>query len=429
MKRIKQWLVPLLVVAMVLGCTVPAVAAEGKSPVSLTAPESVRLGDEVEVKALADEAGSVADGVLVIRYDAEKLTYEGTQAGPAWSDPAKLALSVNSGEEGKVVLAFASSTTAAADVLFTLRFTSKGAGEAVFAVADGYVSGADKPAAEAKTEILTPVGHAVVFDAGSHGAFEDGKTSLTVEVADGETLEGKVPAVTPDGGFALAGWRKSDDGAFYTSEALAKLTVTKALTFTAVYSGACDGGEDCPTKDYTDLDLTGEAHAAVDYMVENGIMLGVAEATFAPKLEMNRAMLVTVLYRVAGSPAHGAECRFTDVKEGDWYYDAVVWALETGVTNGNGKTTFGPYDTMTREQLVTFLYRYAKLGGDVTGDAEALKAYKDAGEVSAWAQEAFAWAIGNGVIKGTDVDTLSPLGTATREQVALVIYRLLGEKD
>ena len=84
---------------------------------------------------------------------------------------------------------------------------------------------------------------------------------------------------------------------------------------------------------------------------------------------------------------------------------------------------------MTREQLVTFLYRYAKLSGDVTGDAEALKAYKDADEVSAWAQEAFAWAIDNGVIKGTDVDTLSPLGTATREQVALVIYRLLGEKD
>ena len=186
MKRIKQWLVPVLVVAMVLSCTVPAVAAEGKSPVSLTAPESVRLGAEVEVQALADEAGVVADGVLVIRYDAEKLTYAGTQAGPAWNDPAKLALSVNSGEEGKVVLAFASSACAKADVLFTLRFTSKGAGEAAFAVADGYVSGADTPAAEAKTEILTPVGHAVVFDAGSHGVFEDGKTSLTVEVADGE---------------------------------------------------------------------------------------------------------------------------------------------------------------------------------------------------------------------------------------------------
>ena len=141
-------------------------------------------------------------------------------------------------------------------------------------------------------------------------------------------------------------------------------------------------------------------------------------------------LLLVIVVLLCTAPAHAATVTgFSDVHESDYYADAVEWAEETGVTNGNGATTFGPYDLMTREQLVTFLYRYAKLSGDVTGDAEALKAYKDADEVSAWAQEAFAWAIDNGVIKGTDVDTLSPLGTATREQVALVIYRLLGEKD
>ena len=430
MKQIKRWLVLALAAVMVLGCTVPALAAESKSPVCLNAPKTVPVDSTVEVAVQAADADMVADGKLVISYDAEKLTYVDAQVGTAWGEPAKVVLSVNSGDAGKVILAFAAPTAAGADTLFTLRFTAVAAGSASFAITDGYVTGAEeKPADEVKTEVLTPVGaHAVVFYAGSHGVFTDGKTMLLVEVPDGEKLEGKIPAVTPYGGFTLSGWR-DEDGRVYKLDGLSKLKVTKAMSLTAVYSGACDGGKDCPTAKYTDLAYTGETHAAIDFVVESAYMIGVSDKEFAPTLEMSRAMLVTVLYRLSGAPAQSAKCRFADVKQGAWYYDAIVWATENKITNGISADAFAPDAKLTREQLVTFLYRYAKfMGSDAKADG-SLRGYTDASQIQSYAVEAFRWAIGNDVIKGTSSDTLSPQGTATREQFALVLYRLLSEND
>lgn len=429
MKRIKRWLVLALAAVMVLGCTLPAYAAEDKSPVCLNAPETVPVDSTVEVAVQAVEADTVADGKLVISYDAEKLTYVDAQVGSAWSDPAKVVLSVNSSTAGKLILAFASPAYAKADTVFTLRFTSAAVGNASLAITDGYVSGTeDKPADEVKTEVLTPVGHAVVFSAGSHGVFADGKTTLLVEVPDGEKLEGKIPEVNAYGGFTLTGW-KDEEGRVFKLDGLPKLKVTKAMQLTAVYSGECDGGKDCPTANYTDLSYTGETHAAIDFVVENAYMIGVSANEFAPTMEMTRAMLVTILYRMSGSPAQSAKCRFEDVKQGAWYYDAVVWATENGITKGVSATAFAPDEALTREQLVTFLYRYAKFTGTAAAADGSLRGYTDASQIQSYAVEAFRWAIGNDVIKGTSSDTLSPQGTATREQFALVLYRLLSEND
>ena len=429
MKRIKRWLVLALTAVMVLGCTVPAFAAEGESPVRLSVPETVPADSTVAVALQAAEADTVADGKLVISYDAEKLTYVDVQVGTAWSDPAKVVLSVNSDTAGKVILAFAAPTAAGADTLFNLHFAAAAVGNATLAITDGYVSGTEeKPADEVKTELLTPVGHAVVFQAGSHGVFADGKTTLLVEVPDGKQLLDKVPEVIPYGGFTLSGWR-DEEGKVYRADAISKLKVIKAMTLTAVYSGECDGGKDCPTAKYTDLSYTGETHAAIDFVVENAYMIGVSDSEFAPELEMTRGMLVTVLYRMSGSPAQSAKCRFTDVAKGAWYYDAVVWATENEITYGMGGDVFAPDAKLTREQLVTFLYRYAKLTGEAGKADGSLRGFTDASQIQSYAIEAFRWAIANDVIKGTGADTLSPQGTATREQFALVLYRLLRGND
>lgn len=429
MKRIKRWLVLALAAVMVLGCITPAFAAEGESPVCLRMPKTVPTDSTVKVELLAAVADTVADGKLVISYDAEKLIYVDAQAGEAWSDPAKVVLSVNSDEAGKLILAFAAPTAASADTLFTLRFTAASAGNAAVAITDGYVSDVEEtPADEGTTEILTPVGHAVVFQAGSHGVFADGETTLTVEVTDGETLEGKIPEVIPHGGFTLRGW-KDEDGTVFKDDAIAFLRITKAMTLTAVYTGKCDGGADCPSAKFTDLSATGELHAAIDFVVERAYMLGVSDTEFAPAKHMSRAMLVTVLYRMEGAPAQSAKCSFTDVKAGTWYHDAVIWATENEITNGVSDSLFAPDAKLTREQLVTFLYRYAKLNGEA-GEADgSLDAFTDASQISSYAVEAFRWAIANGVIKGTGENTLSPQGTVPREQFALVLYRLLNEND
>lgn len=278
-------------------------------------------------------------------------------------------------------------------------------------------------------DIVPPYIYDIVFTAGSHGTFADGTDKATVQVTEGGTLLGKLPAVKARGGFTLDGWKDTESGKVYKAEELSALDITKSMVLTAVYSGECDGGKDCPTADYTDLSYTGEYHAAIDFVVENGYMNGVAEHVFAPKAEMTRAMMVTILYRVSGSPAHSGKCRFTDVQKGDYFYDAVVWALDNGITNGTSDTTFTPDAPVTREQFVTFLYRYAKFTGMEVEDTASLKNYSDVRDIQSYAVKAFRWAVGSGIIKGTDENTLSPQGTATREQFALVLYRLLSEND
>lgn len=162
---------------------------------------------------------------------------------------------------------------------------------------------------------------------------------------------------------------------------------------------------------------------AVFYAIENGLMNGVSDTSFAPLSTMTRAMLVTVLYRLEGEPAATAKNGFSDVADGKWYSNAVIWASENGVVNGISAGTFGVDGDVTREQIATILYRYAKLKGyDVTVTAD-LDAFDDAGTVSSWASEAMKWAVGSGIINGTGDAVLDPSGAATRAQVATMLMR------
>ena len=162
---------------------------------------------------------------------------------------------------------------------------------------------------------------------------------------------------------------------------------------------------------------------AVRYAYETGLMDGVEDSLFAPNSETTRAQLVTILYRLAGEPEPGGDSGFSDVAAGTWYTDAVAWAAENGIVNGVSETEFAPGKDITREQLATILFRYAEAKGyDVSARAD-LSAYPDADQIQSYAAESVAWAVAEGLIQGFEDNTLRPAGNATRAQIATILMR------
>ena len=162
---------------------------------------------------------------------------------------------------------------------------------------------------------------------------------------------------------------------------------------------------------------------AVVYAYQNELMDGVGGNRFAPNSETTRAQLVTILYRLEGQPAVSGDLPFTDVEAGIWYTDAILWAAQNGIVNGVTDTTFAPGDEITRQQLVTILYRYAEAKGyDVSASAD-LSGYPDADQVQDYAQPAMAWAVAENIIQGMEDGTLKPAGNASRAQIATILMR------
>ena len=165
----------------------------------------------------------------------------------------------------------------------------------------------------------------------------------------------------------------------------------------------------------------------VIYVTLTGLMNGTGDG-FSPNNNINRAQLVTVLYRMAGEPEVTGENPFTDVPDGQWYTDAVLWAAENNITDGTSETTFSPNNPLTREQMATFFYRFANFEAgepiEVTGD---LSGYTDADLVADYAVDAMTWAVGEGVISGIGNNTLAPDNTASRAQMATVLTRYTAE--
>lgn len=183
--------------------------------------------------------------------------------------------------------------------------------------------------------------------------------------------------------------------------------------------------------DFTDVSRNAWYAEAVEYAVEAGLMNGTSSTTFAPEENMTRAMLVTVLWRYAGSPEVGLNT-FSDVPEGTWYTQAVTWAAEEGVVNGVGDSRFDPEGNVTREQMATILYRYSNSTGTDTSDRGDLSAFPDASNISAYATDALSWAVAEGLINGTQnggTVTLAPKGNATRAQVAAILMRYIEAKN
>ena len=206
---------------------------------------------------------------------------------------------------------------------------------------------------------------------------------------------------------------------------------TRTETIPATGASTCTGGPSCPS--YGLHDVAGPdywAHKGIDYCVRNRLMSGVGAGTFSPDTACTRAQIVKILYNLSGNQTDYSYyyLPFTDVAPGAWYYNAVAWAYCNDVTSGTSATTFTPNAAITRQQLVTFLYRYTvKYAPEFTGNAAPISAFPDAGSVANWAYAAMSWAVGNGLIKGNahdnGLDYLDPNGSATRAQTATIIMR------
>ena len=198
------------------------------------------------------------------------------------------------------------------------------------------------------------------------------------------------------------------------SLALALCLVCSLLPGTALAAGE---------NPFTDVPASHWAHDDITYVYENDLMNGTDGSLFSPESTTTRAQVVTVLYRLAGQPAADWENPFWDVPASAWFHDAVTWAWENDITGGVSSTHFGAGNAVTREQLATFLYRYAQDQGYDTSARADLSGYSDAGLVSSYATEALSWANATGLIIGTTATTLSPKGSATRAQVATILSR------
>ena len=209
---------------------------------------------------------------------------------------------------------------------------------------------------------------------------------------------------------------------------------TESIPATGV-PDVCPGGPTCPGYAFRDMPAPDNwAHAGLDYCIYRGYINGLSATSVDPGGTCTRAQLVCILYRIQGElkVVEGYEldklrAPFDDVPRGQWYTDAIWWAKLTGIVNGTSATTFDPNGRITREQLAAILYRYtAKYAPDATGNAASLADYPDAGSVSAYARDAMAWAVGNGLIKGLPhgkTDYLEPGGSTTRAQVATILMR------
>lgn len=243
--------------------------------------------------------------------------------------------------------------------------------------------------------------------------------SVLVDGAAASCPAGSVrAAVAVNAADDLTAWSLVDDGSI------------------SAVSGAYDAGQQTYAFDvvngvtaiarfpFTDVVAGTWYYGAAAYAYNNGLFAGMTPTTFAPNATMTRAMLVSVLWRLAGAPAPKAPNTFVDVPDGAWYTDAVTWAAENGVVSGIGGSRFDPSGFVTREQTAEILYNYAHSKGyDVSARAD-LTAFPDAGSVSGWAEEALSWANAAGLINGTVRDgqtILDPQGSASRAQVAMIL--------
>ena len=256
---------------------------------------------------------------------------------------------------------------------------------------------------------------------------------ITVEATQGGTVvvtptsakAGTTVTLTPvpDQGFALDTLAVTDrfgnpvsltegaNGTYTFVMPDGQVTVTATFTETAP--------EPLPFTDVAEGDWF---YDAVRYAYENGLMDGVGGNRFAPNSATTRAQLVTILYRLEGQPAVSGDLPFTDVEAGTWYTDAILWAAQNNIVNGVSDTEFAPGDDLTRQQLVTILYRYAEAKGyDVSASAD-LSGYPDADQVQGYAQPTMAWAVAEGIVEGMD-GNLNPAGNASRAQIATILMR------
>ena len=271
--------------------------------------------------------------------------------------------------------------------------------------------------------ISTPTTYAVNVNAATNGAVAADKktaskgTTVTVTASPSKGYVVDAVKVVDKDGKDVAVTEK--DGKYVFTMPASAVTVTGSFKVETPAPVALP---------FTDVKSGNWFYDAVKYAYAQGLMTGTSATTFAPNGTMNRAMIVTVLYRLEKSPAVTGASKFTDVPAGQWYSDAVAWAAANNIVNGYDETTFGPMNAVTREQMAAILFRYEQYKGleNVTLE-ENLNRFPDQNKISAYAIPALQWAVGQKIINGNADGTLDPTGTATRAQVAQIFTNLLNK--
>lgn len=276
------------------------------------------------------------------------------------------------------------------------------------------------------------------------------KTWNITYVTDGGTINGAYPTTYTEGtvtvlptnvtksGYTFLGWFTAYTGGVQIRQIGATETGDKVFyahwkknadpidPIIPILPGIIGGNTGSNIKlPFGDVTVSDWFYDDVRYVYANGIMDGTSSDRFAPNAPLTRAMIVTILYRMAGSPSVSGSSDFTDVATGKWFAKAVAWAAANGIVNGYGDSLFGPNDPVTREQLAAILYRYAVYGGMTAVTLEEnLGSFADTAQLSAYAIQAMNWAVGQGLINGSG-SNLVPKAQATRAQVAAIIHRYL----
>lgn len=273
-------------------------------------------------------------------------------------------------------------------------------------------------------------------DSSSGGSSSGGSTTTTrtitiqssfggkVTASASQAAQGKVITLTalPNSGYVLKSLTvttASGTSVPVANQSSGKYTFTMpaaAVTVKAVFAAQ----ETDPDFPFADVAKGRWYYEGVRYAYENGLMSGTGEGTFSPDLPTSRGMLVTILYRLAGSPAAGS-ASFTDVAKGQWYADGVAWASANGVVSGYPDGSFRPNDTITREQMAAILYQYARIQGKLDDSRADLSIFSDLDSLSAYAKEPMSWAVAQGLFSGVSADTLAPGGSTTRAQAAVIL--------
>jgi len=197
--------------------------------------------------------------------------------------------------------------------------------------------------------------------------------------------------------------------------------ISKVLVNNAV---DCKQDSSCILHEFVDVFKNEWYHDGIHYCIENGLMNGVSETEFAPEAGTSRAMIVTILWRMAGEPVVNSVITFDDVETDEWYTEAIRWAAAEGIVDGYSADAFGPNDDISREQLATILWRYAKyVSINTSGENEDSLGFNDADEVSDWALPAMQWASSTGMVEGKPGNLLDPIGGARRCETATLMMR------
>lgn len=381
------------------GNTLTFTNPHGFSAFTVTTTAPVATVDGIGYESLQDAVDATANGATIVlnRYDAHTLNLNTTKS-----------VIVKNSTGAKTTITF-NGTAKEIDKDGTETFT--------------YTHPSSGGPGSSGGSISTPTTYAVNVNAATNGAVAADKktaskgTTVTVTASPSKGYVVDAVKVVDKDGKDVAVTEK--DGKYVFTMPASAVTVT----------GSFKAETPAPVAlPFTDVKSGNWFYDAVKYAYAQGLMTGTSATTFAPNGTMNRAMIVTVLYRLEKSPAVTGASKFTDVPAGQWYSDAVAWAAANKIVNGYDETTFGPMNAVTREQMAAILFRYEQVKGleNVTLE-ENLNRFPDQNKISAYAIPALQWAVGQKIINGNADGTLDPTGTATRAQVAQIFTNLLNK--